>query len=256
MMRNMFRRAGKRPPRKTVGNHSRTASESHFSRKQLLVVAVALAAVLSALVAYRAARLGTRDTPISSNAAPLDNSRRFIGGADDGYVEAGSCAVCHPKIASTYSQTGMARSFYRARPEKMVEDFANANTYYHAPSDERYTMIERGGEYFQRRHQLAEGREVNVFERQIHYVMVSGNHARTYLGYRLPALSRTGARSHQGGVLGRRRREGPDCDFKPRAPRSRASARNLHAVSPRNHHALIAPRERAIRSWSFFLPAH
>jgi hypothetical protein len=76
----------------------------------------------------------------------------------------------------------MGRAFYRARPENMVEDFAKANTYHHTPSGDRYTMIQRGGQFYQQRRQLdTQGHEINVFERQIHYVMGSGNHARTYL---------------------------------------------------------------------------
>jgi hypothetical protein len=50
----------------------------------------------------------------------------------------------------------------------MVEDFANANRVYHAQSGDHYKMIQRGGEYYQRRHQLdSQGREVNVFEQEI-----------------------------------------------------------------------------------------
>lgn len=76
----------------------------------------------------------------------------------------------------------MGRAFYRPRPENMAENFAQANTLYHPPSDEHYTMIRRGDEYFQRRHQLdAHGKETNVFEQQISYVMGSGNHARSFL---------------------------------------------------------------------------
>ena len=77
----------------------------------------------------------------------------------------------------------MGRAFYPAREEHMVEDFVKANTYYHAPSGDHFMMIRRGGQYYQRRHQLAEDREINVIERQIHYVMGSGNHARTYLHF-------------------------------------------------------------------------
>src|SRR2546422_11319891 len=84
----------------------------------------------------------------------------------------------------------MGRAFYRASPENMVEDFAKANTYRHAPSGDRYTMIHRGGQFYQQRRQLdAEAREINVFERQIHYVMGSGNHARTYLHLRRQAYA-------------------------------------------------------------------
>jgi hypothetical protein len=43
-------------------------------------------------------------------------------------------------------------------------------------------MYERRGRYYQRRYQLdSEGRERNVVEKEIHYVLGSGNHARTYL---------------------------------------------------------------------------
>src|SRR5690242_8441358 len=41
----------------------------------------------------------------------------------DGYVDARLCAGCHPSISETYRQTGMARSFYRPRPENTVEDY-------------------------------------------------------------------------------------------------------------------------------------
>jgi len=76
----------------------------------------------------------------------------------------------------------MGRSFYRAVPENMVEDFRRRNTYVHRPSERIYTMIERGGRYYQRRHQIGhDGKEISVMEREIHYVIGSGNHARSYL---------------------------------------------------------------------------
>ena len=43
-------------------------------------------------------------------------------------------------------------------------------------------MFERGGKYFQRRWQIGfDGRETNVEEKQVDFVLGSGNHARTYL---------------------------------------------------------------------------
>ncbi len=76
----------------------------------------------------------------------------------------------------------MARSFYRASPQNMVEDFNAKNTFYHAASDSYFMMVRRGNEYFQRRHQLdSAGRQINVMEKRIDYVLGSGNHARTYL---------------------------------------------------------------------------
>lgn len=76
----------------------------------------------------------------------------------------------------------MGRSFYRAVPAKMVEDFTRKNSFYHKASDRYYEVIRRGDRYFVRRHQIGyDGKETNVLEKDIHYVMGSGNHARTYI---------------------------------------------------------------------------
>lgn len=64
----------------------------------------------------------------------------------------------------------------------MLEDWAEKNSYFHAPSQSIFTMLLKGGQYFQKRHQVdAQGREINVMEKRIDYVLGSGNHARTYL---------------------------------------------------------------------------
>jgi hypothetical protein len=76
----------------------------------------------------------------------------------------------------------MGRSFSAAHKAGMWEGLSGRPSYYHQPSGRYYTMIERGGRYFQRRYQLTpEGAETNVVEKEIHFVMGSGNHARTYL---------------------------------------------------------------------------
>ncbi|MCC6588082.1 MAG: tetratricopeptide repeat protein [Bryobacterales bacterium] len=93
-----------------------------------------------------------------------------------------ACTPCHPAIAKSYLRTGMGRAFYKVTPEVMTEDFRTNNTYNHELSERRYTMAERGGRYFQRRHQAGPGgAEINVVEKEIHYVMGSGNHSRAYL---------------------------------------------------------------------------
>ncbi len=92
------------------------------------------------------------------------------------------CAGCHPNVAATYRKTGMARSFYRLSKDSAKEDFTTNNTYYHAPSNSYFTMLERNGAYFQRRHQLdSAGQQINIMEKRVDYVMGSGSHARTYL---------------------------------------------------------------------------
>ena len=97
------------------------------------------------------------------------------------YVKPAQCAGCHPKIAAAYARTGMARSFSSFKPP------LEAGSYDHEPSQSYFSIIERDGRYYQRRHQKApDGAIVNVMEKEIHYVMGSGNHVRTYL-HRTPA---------------------------------------------------------------------
>jgi tetratricopeptide (TPR) repeat protein len=92
------------------------------------------------------------------------------------------CARCHLKIWQTYQQTGMGRSFYRPSPATTIEDFSKDNTYYHQPSDSYFTMLRREGKYYQRRHQLDSlGKQINVIEKPVDYILGSGNHARTFL---------------------------------------------------------------------------
>jgi predicted CXXCH cytochrome family protein len=102
--------------------------------------------------------------------------------AQNRYVNPNTCAGCHPAQAKTYRQTGMGRSWFRPTPANMVEDFKKHNTFLHRASDRYYTLIERNGAYFQRRHQLGfDGAETNVIEKRIDYVVGSGNHARSYV---------------------------------------------------------------------------
>ena len=76
----------------------------------------------------------------------------------------------------------MARSFYRPSAENTIEDYKVHNTIYNRASDRYYTMIERDGKWYQRRHQIGfGGKETNVVEKPVDYVIGSGNHSRTYL---------------------------------------------------------------------------
>ena len=98
------------------------------------------------------------------------------------YTDPKVCASCHAAQGKTYSMTGMGRSFSKASPVTMKEKLEQGGTYYHAASDRYYAMVRRGDRFFQRRHQKgANGAEENVFEAEIHYVIGSGNHSRTYL---------------------------------------------------------------------------
>jgi tetratricopeptide (TPR) repeat protein len=113
-------------------------------------------------------------------------SMALCRGADAGYADPQACAACHSTIAASYARTGMGRSFYKPAalntPSNTVEDYRVKNSFYHAASDTHFTMLERSGKYYQRRYQIGEdGKESNVDEKQIDFVMGSGNHVRTYL---------------------------------------------------------------------------
>ena len=102
--------------------------------------------------------------------------------SDSGYVNGAACAGCHQEIFRTYRLTGMARSFYRSSQENTVEDYKVHNSLYNRASDRYYSMVEREGKWYQRRHQIGfAGKETNVVEKQVEFVLGSGNHARTYL---------------------------------------------------------------------------
>ncbi len=102
--------------------------------------------------------------------------------ADSDYVDARVCASCHSQIAESYRQTGMGRSLFRPTPANTIEDYTNNHDFFHPLSDTHYAMIRRDGAYFQRRWQIGfGGREENVEESRIDYVIGSGNHSRSYL---------------------------------------------------------------------------
>jgi predicted CXXCH cytochrome family protein len=98
------------------------------------------------------------------------------------YANSKLCAACHPAIAKAWRQNGMGRSFAAPRPEILIEDFAKNNSYYHPASDTTYQMLNRDGVLIQRRYQRGfEGKETNVDEKRIDYIVGSGNHMRTYV---------------------------------------------------------------------------
>jgi hypothetical protein len=100
----------------------------------------------------------------------------------DGYVDSRLCATCHRQISESYRQTGMGRSFYRPSPTNTIEDYRNRHEIEHVLSRTHYSMTFREGAYYQRRWQTGfDGRETNVEEMKIDYVIGSGNHARSYL---------------------------------------------------------------------------
>jgi tetratricopeptide (TPR) repeat protein len=99
--------------------------------------------------------------------------------AATGYVDSKLCAGCHKAIAETYAQTGMGRSFSRPSAAAIPDP---PREFVHDRSDTRYAMVQRDGAWYQRRWQPGfGGKESNVEELRIDYIMGSGNHARTFL---------------------------------------------------------------------------
>ena len=151
-----------------------------ISRKRYALAAVAVVAVVSAFYSWRLLSPGG-DLPPGSGAA-INHTSLYISGSDAGYLSGEACRECHADIYETYQHTGMGRSFYRLQPENVVEDFTGNNAYYHKASDRHYQMIQRNGRYFQRRYQIGlDGSETNAIEKEVDFVVGSGNHSRTYL---------------------------------------------------------------------------
>lgn len=92
------------------------------------------------------------------------------------------CQSCHAEIYRSYGEVAMARSFYRPSPSDVIEDYTRENHFHHAPSNRHYRMIQREGRFYQKRYQLdAGGKEKNVLEREVAWIIGSGEHARSYL---------------------------------------------------------------------------
>jgi predicted CXXCH cytochrome family protein len=98
------------------------------------------------------------------------------------YADPAVCAQCHPAIAATYRKSGMGRSFQKVGSDKDLHAPAPAKPFYHAPSNSFFNMVFRNGAWYQRRWQTGfDGRETNVDEKRVDYVLGSGNHSQTLL---------------------------------------------------------------------------
>ena len=61
-------------------------------------------------------------------------------------------------------------------------EFKTGGRVYHSASDRYYATVQRDGKFYQRRHQVGfGGKETNALEMEAHFVIGSGNHARTFL---------------------------------------------------------------------------
>jgi hypothetical protein len=98
------------------------------------------------------------------------------------YVGVDACQSCHAETWSTFSHTGMGRSWYPMNGARIVEDWTTHNTFDVKDQGLRYTMSRRDGRFFMRQAAVdPAGREFAVDERELTRVIGSGNHGRTYL---------------------------------------------------------------------------
>ena len=171
MVRSSRRRKQRTPQPAPSPPHSRRLKASIKPRIAVTILAIG-AVVVTALVI----RNGSVDTPEQSSLPALEVA------SSAAYVDPATCRSCHQEIWQTFRKTGMARSFRRLRPGIDDEISGPAGPFYHEASDRYYAHVERDGRYFQRRYQKdVRGRETNVLEKAVHFVMGSGNHARTFL---------------------------------------------------------------------------
>ena len=139
-------------------------------RKGWWIAAIVLCAGLASVVYSRRARPSLAPSLPQTGLAPA------------AYVDPTECAGCHPSVAETYQRTGMGRSFYPPTSANTIGAGKKDVTYYHKASESYFTMEERDGRFFQGRYQIGfGGKKTNVMEKEINFVLGSGNHARAYL---------------------------------------------------------------------------
>ena len=120
-------------------------------------------------------------TPSAKQDARASLGFTVTGGAAPGYVEDRACATCHPKLYRSYQDVGMAQSFFRPRPDKVIEDLED-NSFFHEASQSYYEMSRRNDRLFFKRYQLDEERkEINIFEEEVDWIVGSGHRSRVYL---------------------------------------------------------------------------
>lgn len=117
---------------------------------------------------------GGRDAPPPAAPPPAPPAAAYVGRE--------ACRRCHVEVFATYARTGMGRSWYAMRADRVVEDFGKKNEIEIPGSGLRYRMTARNGRFFMRQFLVdSRGREVAADERPMIQVAGSGNHSRSYV---------------------------------------------------------------------------
>lgn len=104
-----------------------------------------------------------------------------VAAAPPGYVNDAACASCHAGIVQSYRHVGMSKSFYRPRPDDVIEDFGKL-PFRHQRSGDVMELRWRKERLIFRRWQLdGSGKAINTFEQPVDWILGSGHHSRTYL---------------------------------------------------------------------------
>ncbi|QGX99449.1 tetratricopeptide repeat protein [Roseovarius faecimaris] len=125
--------------------------------------------------------LSFADPALSYRTFLSDEGIAVTSGDVPGYVPDAICAECHADKAESFAEMGMARSFYRPHPDKVIENFS-PDAFFHEATNRLYGMAYRDGEYIFTRHSRApDGSLIDGFSVKVDWIMGSGNHSRVYL---------------------------------------------------------------------------
>ena len=82
---------------------------------------------------------------------------------DAAYLGSEACRTCHAERWSTFSHTGMGRSWYPLTAERAIEDWTTRNAFDVKATGLRYRMFRRDGKFFMRQSLVdPKGRETAV----------------------------------------------------------------------------------------------
>jgi Tfp pilus assembly protein PilF len=108
--------------------------------------------------------------------------QRITTGPEAGYIGTAKCVECHQDIGETFQHVGMGRSAFVTSAAEQIENLTTGSQYYHAASNEHYSVSYEKGKLYQERWQLGPaGKHLNDLKISADYVIGSGNHARSYV---------------------------------------------------------------------------
>ena len=207
---NIFNRTGLNVPTYTNAFATQTRSAAHASRARrpreglgyISSAAVGGAALQSRRGFHRDLRHATAErghagrtlyvlkSSVRKSAVACGRGSGFWGAGSDYFTRPAAQALrprelCGPGLAAD-CHAELAHNLPTHRYGMLFtvpcRKYRKGITYYHEASASYFTMVSADGKCYQRRYQTGfDGKQTNVMEKQIDYVMGSGNHVRTYL---------------------------------------------------------------------------